>query len=277
MILDMIALSTRNRVELAKKRLPIDSLREIIREKTITGAHSHRGAATFTKALKKDGLSFICEIKKASPSRGVISEDFPYEAIAAEYEAAGADAVSVLTEPNYFMGSNEYLERISSKIRLPILQKDFIIDEYQLYEARAIGADAVLLICALLTVDELYKYLEICRELDLAALVEIHTQDEAYMALRAGAVIIGGNNRNLKTFEVNIGNSLRLRRILPRDIVYVAESGIKSTEDIKELKAAGADAVLIGELLMKSSDRQGLLSELKAAGNEGIKQPDRRY
>lgn len=265
MILDMIAQSTRVKVEQAKAVLPLDSLKERINNKLSISGNRPGGASAFIRALKKDELSFICEIKKASPSKGVISEEFPYETIAAEFEASGADAISVLTEPDYFMGSNEYLENISRKVSLPVLRKDFIIDEYQLYEAKAIGADAVLLICAILTPDKLYRYLNLCDELDLAPLVEVHTEREAYMALIAGAGIIGVNNRNLKTFEVDIENSLRIGKLLPRDILFVAESGIKRAEDIKRLRAIGTDAVLIGELLMKSSDRKGLLSELKSA------------
>ncbi len=208
-------------------------------------------------------MSFICEVKKASPSKGVIAEHFPYLEIAEEYEAAGADAVSVLTEPFYFRGSNDYLFQIRRKVSLPLLRKDFTVDEYMIYQARTIGADAILLICAILSPGQLSEYGGIARELGLSALVEAHDEREVEMALAANAGIIGINNRNLKDFTVDIENSVRLRSMVSGNILYVSESGMKTREDIARLEENGIDGVLIGERLMRSPDKAGLLRELK--------------
>lgn len=283
MILDTIAAATRRRVETAKKELPIAELKVRLAEADVwkntqrveeklhdrdsmvinVTRHTGREEFIFEKALKKEGISFICEVKKASPSKGIIAEDFPYLQIAQEYEQAGADAISVLTEPDYFKGSNTYLTEISKKVKVPVLRKDFTIDEYQLYEAKLIGADAVLLICSLLPEETIRHYLILCEELRLSALVEAHTEEEVKSAVRAGARIIGVNNRNLQTFEVDINNSIRLRSFVPEEILYVAESGIQTNEDIMVLQNAGVDAVLIGETLMRSANKKEMLNSLR--------------
>jgi indole-3-glycerol phosphate synthase len=222
----------------------------------------------FEQALSVPGLSFICEVKKASPSKGVIAEDFPYLQIAEEYEAAGAAAISVLTEPEYFLGSDQYLREIAARVKIPVLRKDFVIDAYQIYEAKILGAQAVLLICALLDTATLAQYIVTAGELGLSALVEIHNEAEAEQALAAGARIIGINNRDLSTFNVDLGLSARLRKLIPAGIITVAESGLKSPDDLRALKDAGIDAVLIGESLMRSADKKQFLAELKAAYDE---------
>jgi len=217
----------------------------------------------FEKALSAPGLSFICEVKKASPSKGVIAEDFPYLQIAEEYEAAGAAAISVLTEPDYFLGSDQYLREIAAKVKIPVLRKDFVVDDYQIYEAKVLGAEAVLLICALLHGETLASHIKTAGELGLSALVEIHNEAEAAEALAAGARIIGINNRDLKTFGVDLGLSARLAKSIPSGVLTVAESGVKSPDDVKTLKDTGIDAVLIGESLMRAPDKRKFLSELR--------------
>lgn len=265
MILDTLAESSRVRVEEAKKMISIDELKARIYDKGFVQRFHNREDFAFEKALKSNGISFICEVKKASPSKGIIAEDFPYLEIARDYEAAGASAISVLTEPEYFKGSNEYLSKISEEVKIPVLRKDFTVDEYQIYEAKVIGADAVLLICSLLDTDRIKRYIEVCDELGLSALVEAHTKEEVLSAIQAGARIIGVNNRNLQTFDVDIHNCMRLREFVPREIPFVAESGIKTKEDINELKGAGVDAVLIGETLMRCENKKESLKNLKGA------------
>ncbi|MCM1102092.1 MAG: indole-3-glycerol phosphate synthase TrpC [Clostridium sp.] len=260
MILDEIADRTRERVRARKVEEPLKELRARVRELPI-----HREADRpfpFARALGGEKMSFICEVKQASPSKGVIAPHFPYEAIAAEYEAAGADAISVLTEPYYFKGSNDYLRAIRGRVRIPLLRKDFTVDEYMIWEAKEIGADAVLLICAILSPAELKEYMGIAEELGLSALVEAHDEREVEMALTAGARIIGVNNRNLKDFTVDIGNSVRLRRMVPPEILFVSESGMKTRADIAALEQNGTNAVLIGETLMRSEDKAAMLREL---------------
>ena len=215
--------------------------------------------------MKKDGISFICECKKASPSKGLIAPDFPYLEIAKEYEAAGADCISVLTEPKWFSGSDKYLKEIADTVRIPCLRKDFTVDEYMIYEAKVLGASAVLLICSILTGDTIREYIRLCDELELSALVEAHDETEVDMAVQAGARIIGVNNRNLKDFSVDTENSARLRSLIPKDVLFVSESGVKSAEDIAKLRAVGADAVLIGETLMRAADKKAKLDELRGA------------
>jgi indole-3-glycerol phosphate synthase len=263
MILDAIAESSRNRVAKAKELLSLKALKEIIYDGVGVRSFQSRTAFAFERALNKDNITFICEVKKASPSKGIISEDFPYLDIASDYEKAGAAAISVLTEPEYFKGADRYLTEISSKVRIPVLRKDFIVDEYQVYEAKAIGADAVLLICSLLNTRELRNYLSLCNELGLSALVEAHTKEEVTSAVEAGARVIGVNNRNLQTFEVDINNSIQLRGQVPRDIIFVAESGIQTPEDIAALREAGVNAVLIGETLMRSENKKEQLAYLR--------------
>ncbi len=272
MILDAIAQAAGHRVEEQKKRILPEEMRRLALErdlklpsKVLVAGKAGRGGSVFPfeAALKKPGLSFICEIKKASPSKGIIADNFPYLDIARDYEQAGADAISVLTEPDYFLGSADYLREIRAHVRVPLLRKDFIIDSYQLYESKILGADAVLLICALLDTETLRQCLSICDDLGLSALVEAHNEAEVRSALSAGARIIGVNNRDLKTFEVDLGNCIRLRPLVPKDILFVAESGIKSVDDIKVLHSIGVDAVLIGETLMRSTDKKAVLNALR--------------
>ena len=255
-ILDQLAEAARQRVEKAKQQTP---LAEIKRQALALP----RGNLRFEKALAKPGLSFICECKKASPSKGLIAPDFPYLQIAKEYEAAGADAISVLTEPKWFLGSDSYLKEISSAVSTPCLRKDFTVDDYMIYEAKLLGASAVLLICAILDDAQLREYLAICEDLGLSALVEAHDDAEVDRALAAGARILGVNNRNLKTFTVDTENSSRLRARIPQDVLFVSESGVKTAEDVAGLAAIGADAVLIGETLMRAPDKTAKLRELK--------------
>jgi indole-3-glycerol phosphate synthase len=228
-------------------------------------ARAEAGAASppFERALAATGLSFICEVKKASPSRGVIAEDFPYLDIARDYEAAGAAAISVLTEPTRFLGSERHLEEIARGAGVPVLRKDFVVDAYQLYEARALGASAALLIVSLLGASELQEYIAVCDSVGLSALVEAHDGREIETALAAGARIVGVNNRDLRTFDVDPGRSAALRRLVPEGVIFVAESGIRTPEDAAAARAAGADAVLVGEALMRAPDRAAFLRELR--------------
>ncbi len=217
----------------------------------------------FENSLKTDDISFICECKKASPSKGVISEDFPYLEIAKDYEVAGADCISVLTEPSKFLGSNDYLHEIAGTVTIPCLRKDFVVDEYMLYETKILGAKAVLLICGILDKQQLANYIKICDTLGISSLIEAHNESEIKMAIESGARMIGVNNRNLKDFSVDVENSRRMRELVPRDILFISESGINSHNDIKKLRNIGADAVLIGETLMRAADKKAKLSELR--------------
>lgn len=222
-----------------------------------------KGSFEFEKALSGKRLSFICECKKASPSKGVIAEDFPYLGIAKQYEAAGADCISVLTEPKWFMGSEKYLKEISSEVSIPCLRKDFTVHEYMIYEAKLLGAKAVLLICSILTQAKLERYLSVCEQLGLSALVEAHDSNEVKAAVNSGARLIGVNNRNLSDFTVDTDNSRRLRELVPDSVLFVSESGVRSREDIVKLEQAGADAVLVGEALMRAPDIAAKLKELR--------------
>ncbi len=222
-----------------------------------------KGDFAFEKALLSDDLSFICEVKKASPSKGVIAEDFPYLDIAKEYETAGASAISCLTEPKWFMGKDEYLSEIAQAVSIPVLRKDFTVCDYQIYEAKLLGASAILLICALLDTDTIREYIDICDELGISALVEAHNEDEVKSAIDAGARIIGVNNRNLKDFSVDVNNSTRYRSMIPNNIAFVSESGIKTHDDIKVLLDNGTNAVLIGETFMRADDKSAMLKELR--------------
>lgn len=257
MILEEIAEKTRQRVAAQKKQIPLEQLKQQAE------AMPCERFGCFKKALTEPGMSFICEVKKASPSKGVIAAEFPYLEIARQYDAAGASAISILTEPYYFQGSNAYLQQIRHITELPLLRKDFTVDAYMLYEAKVIGADAVLLICALLEKEALEQYLQLCRQLGLEALVEAHDEKEMAMALEAGAEIIGVNNRNLKDFTVDIGNSMRLRQMVPENIAFVAESGMKTRADIAQLEEAHVNGVLIGETLMRSENKKQMLQQLK--------------
>jgi indole-3-glycerol phosphate synthase len=257
MILDNITERTKNRIDERKKQYPESQITaDALATNTDTGF-------PFEKALAGEGLSFICEVKKASPSKGVITENFLYLSIAQAYEQAGASAISVLTEPYFFEGSDIYLKEIVSAVHIPVLRKDFTVDSYMIYEAKLLGASAVLLICAILDPMQLKEYIKISHSLGLSALVEIHTEEEAETAIDSGARIIGVNNRNLKTFDVDISASINLRRMIPKHILFVSESGIKTPEDIKILRENGTDAVLIGETLMTASDKKKMLEYLR--------------
>ena len=255
-ILDKLAEHAKERTEKAIKAVSRESIREM-------ALGLPAGVFEFEKALKKDGLSFICECKKASPSKGLIAPDFPYLDIAMEYEDAGADCISVLTEPKWFLGSDEYLREITSAVSVPCIRKDFTVDEYMIYEAKLLGASAVLLICSILSQKQIKEYMELCDTLGLSALVETHDEAEVEMALASGARLIGVNNRNLKDFSVDTSNSRRLRDMIPKDVVYVSESDISSAEDTALLRDIGVDAVLVGETLMRAADKKAKLDELR--------------
>ena len=257
-ILDQLAAHARERVAADKERISLEAMREAALQREGQGA-------AFEGALGKAGLSFICEVKRASPSKGLIAPDFPYLDISKEYESAGADAVSCLTEPKWFLGSDEIFTDIRKAIATPMLRKDFTVDEYQIYQAKVMGANAVLLICAILDTATIAKYLTLCHDLGLAALVETHDEDEIRSAVSAGATIIGVNNRNLKDFSVDFSNAGRLRDLIPPEALYVAESGVSSPADAAQLRKIGADAVLIGEMLMRASDKKALLDEMREA------------
>ena len=257
MILDEIAAKTRIRVEESKRRISMEEMKA-----NALKIDSHTDFP-FKQELRKTGISFICEVKKASPSKGLIAPEFDYMSIARAYESAGASAISVLTEPDYFLGNIEYLREIAQEVEIPLLRKDFVVDEYMIYEAKVAGASVVLLICAILDEQTIRNYIQICDQLGLSALVEAHDEEEIQMAVRAGARIIGVNNRNLKDFTVDIQNGIRLRRNVPSDILFVAESGIKTRQDIVQLEKGNVNAVLIGETLMRSSDKKEMLDELK--------------
>ena len=255
-ILDELAAHARERVNAAQLKLSLAEL------KSMTGS-LRKGDFPFEKALAKPEISFIAECKKASPSKGLIAPDFPYLQIAKEYEAAGADCISVLTEPKWFLGSSDYLREIASNVTLPCLRKDFTVDEYMLYEAKVLGASAALLICSILSLEQIKEYIGICDELGLSALVEAHDEAEVGVAIEAGARIIGVNNRNLKDFTVDTGNAKRLREMIPKNILFVSESGVKGRQDILDAIEMGADAVLVGETLMRAADKTAKLRELK--------------
>ncbi|HHX69617.1 MAG: indole-3-glycerol phosphate synthase TrpC [Miniphocaeibacter sp.] len=255
MILDNIVKKTKERVDLLKKEKPLESLKEESK-----GCNKKKN---FYEALKKDEMAFIMEVKRASPSKGVIAEDFNYLEIAKEYEKIGASAVSVLTEPYFFKGKNEYLQEISESINLPILRKDFIVDKYQIYESKLIGADGILLICAILEEKQLMEYLDLARKLKLDVLVETHNEKEIQMALKAKARIIGVNNRNLEDFTVDINNSVRLRKLVPKDLIYISESGIETRKDIQKLEENNIDAVLIGEFFMKAKNKNKVFNTIR--------------
>lgn len=256
-ILETIADYARERVANAKQKVSLEEMKSKARSMNIDDSFP------FEKSLKNGDISFICECKKASPSKGIIAEDFPYLDIAKDYEKAGAAAISVLTEPKWFMGSDGFLKDISSNVSIPCLRKDFTVDEYMIYEAKTLGASAILLICSLLSEEKIKEYINIADSLGLSALVEAHDEDEIAMAIRAGARIIGVNNRNLKDFTVDVHNSERLRKLVPKEVLFVAESGIKTSEDIDVLRKANVNAVLIGETLMRAENKKKMLDELR--------------
>lgn len=255
-ILEQLADHARERTENAKKTYPLEKLRE-------QALSLPQLNFAFEKAIRKKELSFICECKKASPSRGIIAHNFPYLQIAKEYEAAGADCISVLTEPKWFLGNKEYLHQIASTVSIPCLRKDFTVDEYMIYESRILGASAVLLICSILSERQIGEYIQICDAMEISALVEAHDEQEIAMAVHVGARLIGVNNRNLRDFTVDTENSFRFREMIPRDILFVSESGIRNAQDVEKLRQVGADAVLIGETLMRAENKAAKLTELR--------------
>lgn len=258
MILDELANHARERVARAREEHPLEEIAEQARALPTAGR-------AFEAALGRPGLSFICEVKRASPSKGIIAEDFPYLDIARAYDEAGADCLSVLTEPKWFLGSDAVFAEIRAETARPMIRKDFTVDAYQIYEAKLLGADAVLLICALLDAPTLTGCLELCDELGLSALVEAHDEREAAQAAAAGARLIGVNNRNLKDFTVDTSTAERLRGAVPPEALFVAESGIASLDDVRAAARFGADAVLVGEFLMRTPDKGALLAQMKEA------------
>jgi len=256
-ILDELAEYARLRVAKAKENISLDQIKN-------EALSIPKGNFEFEKALREaSDIAFICECKKASPSKGIIADEFDYLRIAKDYEAAGADCISVLTEPKWFLGSNDYLKEIAATVSIPCIRKDFTVDEYMIYEAKVLGAKAVLLICSILSQNQIEEYIRICDILGLSALVEAHDQEEIEMAICAGARLIGVNNRNLKDFTVNTNNSKTLRKLIPDSVIYVSESGIKDANDVDDLRKSGVDAVLIGETLMRATDKTRKLNQLK--------------
>jgi len=256
-ILDQLADHARQRVALAKETVSFDE----VKARALEIADQ---SFSFEKALAANpDIAFICECKKASPSKGLIAPDFPYLQIAKDYEAAGADCISVLTEPKWFLGSDQYLKEITSEVKIPCIRKDFTVDPYMIYEAKLLGASAVLLIMSILDEKTAGEYLKLADSLGLSALVETHNEEEVKKALNIGARIIGVNNRNLKDFTVDTENSRKLRELIPGDVLFVSESGVSSPEDVKKLRKIGADAVLVGETLMRAEDKKKRLAELK--------------
>lgn len=276
MILDDLVAAARKRMERDMKRTPLEYIKkraESVRRTEL--AQAEKGAANtenisfgFEKNLRQQEMQFICEVKKASPSKGLIAAHFPYVDIAKEYEAAGAAAISVLTETDYFLGDDRYLRQIYEAVQTPLLRKDFTVDAYQIYQAKTLGASAVLLICAILDEKQIRSFIEICDSLGMSALVEAHDAEEVRMADCAGARIIGVNNRNLKDFTVDIGNSLRLQELVPGDTLFVAESGISTPEDIRALREGGVNGVLIGESLMRAKDKKAMLDYLRGKSDD---------
>ncbi len=255
-ILDELADFARIRVEEYKKHVSETEMKA-------AALALPKGDFAFEKALAGTALSIIAECKKASPSKGLIAQDFPYLTIAKEYESAGADCISVLTEPKWFLGSDAYLKEIAAAVQTPCIRKDFTVDPYMIYQAKMLGAKAVLLICSILSAEEIREYIGICDALGISALVEAHDADEVRMAVSCGARIIGVNNRNLKNFQVDTANAMNLRSLVPDDVVFVSESGIAEPADVKPLKEMGVNAVLVGEMLMRSEHKAELIREMK--------------
>ena len=256
MILDKIIEATKIRVAQEK---PVESPEAV---KAAALALPADTGFPFEAALRQQDFNFICEVKKASPSKGIIAEHFPYLDIAKEYEVAGAAAISVLTEPDFFKGDKKYLQEIASTVKIPVLRKDFIIDEYQIYQAKVWGASAILLICACLDVPTLTKFRELADSLGLSSLVEAHDEAEVQMAIDCGARIIGVNNRNLKDFTVDVQNSVRLRNLVQDDVIFVSESGLETPEDIQVLRENNIGVALMGETFMRSPNKVEKLAYL---------------
>lgn len=257
MILEEIVEKTKQRIRHQKDQYPL----ELIKDKALKMPID--STFPFEKALSKKEMSFILEVKKASPSKGEIVKDFDYLNIATEYQEIGASAISVLTEPYFFKGDNQYLQEIAKSVTIPVLRKDFVIDEYMIYEAKVLGASCILLICSILDLPTIKKYITIADTLGLSCLVEAHDVKEVEKAIMANARMIGVNNRDLKTFTVDITNSLRLRSIVPKNILFVSESGISSHNDIQELVQHQVNAVLIGETMMRSTNKKQMLDTLR--------------
>lgn len=291
-ILDVIADHARERVAADVRRVPREAMAarahevaqaelagaSAVKDAGVASAVQGAAGATqgasfafpFYEALARPGLSFICEAKKASPSKGVIAEEFPYVDIARDYERAGAAAISCLTEPRWFLGSDAYLEQIAASVSVPVLRKDFVVDEYMVYQARVLGASAVLLICSILDDAQLRAFGQLAHELGMSALVEAHDEREVERALECGARIVGVNNRNLHDFSVDFGNARRLRALIPADVLYVAESGVSGPEDAAAIARMGADAALVGEALMRAEDRVATLAAFQAAAADAL-------
>ena len=264
MILDTLAAAAKARVAKLEKKKTLAAVREEA-ERIARGDTDSRAKRKFSETLRRPGLNFICECKKASPSKGLIAPEFPYLEIAKAYERGGASAISVLTEPEYFLGADEYLKEIAAQVELPVLRKDFTVSPYQIYEAKTLGAGAVLLICAILSPVQLQEFRLAAESVGLDALVETHDAVEIETALKSGAKIIGINNRNLQDFTVDINTCLKLRAEIPEDRICIAESGIQDANDIRALKARNFNGVLIGETLMRSGDPETVLRRLREA------------
>ena len=258
MILDDLVTATKKRMAAEKRIYSLEELKQQSQKAPM------KNPQLIVDKLLEPKLTFIAEIKKASPSKGVIVQDFPYLEIAQEYQANKIDMISVLTEPDYFQGNLKYLQQITQEVDLPVLRKDFTIDSYMIYQAKIAQASLILLIVAILSDGQLKDYLKLAKELGLAAIVEVHDETELKRALRAKSKIIGINNRNLKDFSVNFNNSLKLKKLIPADIPVIAESGIKTKTDIKLLKKAGINGVLIGETFMKAKNKAEIINDFKS-------------
>ena len=265
MILDRIVAATEKRVKEAKEKLSLSELQQQVERMPITKGF------LFEQALQELDFNFICEVKKASPSKGIIAEDFPYLEIAKDYEMAGAAAISVLTEPDFFLGSPQYLQEIAATVHIPVLRKDFIIDEYQIYEAKLWGASAILLIAAILDDDTMRRFHELADSLGLSCLVEAHDETEVLRSAKIGARIIGVNNRNLKDFTVDVNNSIRLRKLVDESVIFVSESGLDTAADIQCLRDNNIHAALMGESFMRSKDKVAKLAELYGPSGYKVK------
>lgn len=267
-VLEVIAARTRQRVAEEKKARPLSELEAAARACAAAElAHDGSFSYPFEQALKAPGMSFICEVKRASPSKGLIAKDFNPVAIARQYEAAGASAISCLTEPCWFLGRDEHLSAIAEAVSIPVLRKDFVVDAYMVCQAKVLGASAVLLICSILTDAELSSFVALAHELGMSALVEAYEPEEVPRALAAGACIVGVNNRDLKTFAVDFGRSLALRPLVGDGRIFISESGVRTAQDIDRLRAGGVDAVLVGEALMREADKEAALHVLDGRGH----------
>lgn len=269
MILEKIVETTKDRIKQEKLKCPEGVIEKkatlmAIKQGFGSSPSKSQNKLIFEEAMSRPGINFLCEVKKASPSKGLLAKEFAPVFIAKEYEQGGAAAISVLTEPTFFLGKDDYLIEVKKEVEIPVLRKDFILDAYQIYQAKLLGADCVLLIVSILTKEQLTKFLSICDDLGLSALVETHNQEEVIKALKCGARVVGVNNRNLSTFEVSIENSLRLRTLVPKEVIFIAESGISTPEQIRELKEVGVNGVLIGETLMKAANKKEMIKNLKS-------------